>query len=256
MSEKNKVLVTDLDGTLVKDSKKVTEKDKEALKQLNETYILGIATGRSLKEILYIEEMLGFHVPLKIAFNGACVTYKDKIIYESPIDTKSLKEVLKFIEKNHIVFDALDGEDRIGTHKEANASRLWNMKLIEPDHLYDYINDRTIYKINIRPADDRSDELLNQLIDAFPQLSICKSGPTRIEVTAQNVSKGVAIARLREKIPFEVIAVGDSENDVSMFEEADVAISMSKAHDSVKEEADVIINDFYETARQLSDEIM
>lgn len=253
MSKKNKVLVTDLDGTLVKDSKVVTQKDKEALKQLNETYILGIATGRSLKEILYIEEMLGFHVPLKIAFNGACVTYKDNIIYESPIDPKTLKEVLAFIEKQKIVFDALDGEDRIGTHKEANSSKLWNMKLIEPNHLFDYINGRTIYKINIRPEDHRADELLEDLRATFPDLSICKSGPRRIEVTAQNVSKGFAIAMIRDKLPLEVIAVGDSENDISMFKEADVAISMSEADDSVKEEADVIINDFYEASRRLGD---
>lgn len=252
MANKNKVLVTDLDGTLVKDSQRVSVKDKEALKQLNKEYILGIATGRSLKEIHYIEEMLGFDVPLKIAFNGAFVSYNNHIIHENPIDPASLKKVLKFIESNDIIFDALDGEDRIGTHKEPNRSRLWNMTLIEPKHLYDYINERKIYKINIRPDDDQADDLLEQLKEAFPKLSICKSGPKRIEVTAPHVSKGFALAQLRKNGHFEVVAVGDSENDISMFEEADFAISMSRADDSVKKVSDSIIDNFYESITQLN----
>ncbi|MDN6641113.1 MAG: HAD hydrolase family protein, partial [Tetragenococcus sp.] len=62
----NKLLVTDLDGTFVKDSRQVASKDKELFVFLKDKLQLGIATGRSVKEIDFIEEQIGFKINNKI----------------------------------------------------------------------------------------------------------------------------------------------------------------------------------------------
>ncbi|WP_093673649.1 HAD hydrolase family protein [Sporolactobacillus nakayamae] len=78
----------------------------------------------------------------------------------------------------------------------------------------------------------------------FPDLSIFKSGGTRIEVTEQGVSKGNAVRYLKTLTPLEVIAVGDSGNDCSMFQASDFAFCMDHATTEVKRTADVIIKNF------------
>ena len=52
----NSIIITDLDGTFVKDSISVSPADILKMKKMQEEMLIGVATGRSLKEITYIEE--------------------------------------------------------------------------------------------------------------------------------------------------------------------------------------------------------
>ncbi|EUJ38056.1 HAD-IIB family hydrolase [Brochothrix campestris] len=250
---KTKVLMTDLDGTLVKDSKTVTQTDKAVLITLSKEYEIGIATGRSIKEIGYVEAITGVFAVYKIGFNGAIIAVNNTIVYEKPIAQAELNQVLDFIKKQKLLFDALDGEVRIGTYSEADQTRLWNMELITTKDPYADIATRKIFKLNIRPQAAKADEVLNALQVAFPSLAICKSGPRRIEVTAADVTKGNAIAYLRQHYPASYIAVGDSENDVSMFVEADTAYAISDTTTvtEVTTAADYIISNFHRLGNYL-----
>lgn len=51
--DNRKIILTDLDGTFVMDSHSVTKSDLKAFNELSRNYIMGIATGRSIKEINY-----------------------------------------------------------------------------------------------------------------------------------------------------------------------------------------------------------
>ena len=246
--EKNTIFVTDLDGTFVKDSRKVTPQDRKSLLKLKAEMPIAIATGRSVKEIRFIENQIQLACDIRIGFNGGIIEVKGERIFEQPIDNQTLRAVLEWIQQHQIVFDALDGEQRIGTHKSDDAAKLWNMELVEPPHLFDLLTEKKIFKINIRPDSGQADELLTELQGRFPQLAICKSGEKRIEITPLNITKGHALELLKKKYDLEFISAGDSENDVSMFKESSQSFCMAHAAQPVKEEATTIIENFYEVA--------
>ncbi|GEQ38678.1 sugar phosphate phosphatase [Tetragenococcus halophilus] len=247
----NKLLVTDLDGTFVKDSKQVAPKDKKLFISLKGKLHLGIATGRSVKEIDFIEEQIGFKINNKIGFNGGLIVMEGQKIFEKFIETPILRELLYYIQENQLVYDALDGKNRIGTYQSGNQGRIWNVPLVKPEDMIAEIAPLRIYKINVRPEAGRCTSTLLDLQNKFPQLSICKSGPERIEITPADITKGQAIERIKQIQPLEVITVGDSENDISMFELADTSFCLRHAASEVRNTADHVIDDFYEIAQYL-----
>lgn len=92
----NSIIITDLDGTFVKDSISVSPADILKMKKMQEEMLIGVATGRSLKEITYIEEQTGIKFDIKIGFNGAIVESFGKKIVDTALDetlkkTKSLR---------------------------------------------------------------------------------------------------------------------------------------------------------------------
>ncbi|MCO8299114.1 HAD-IIB family hydrolase [Tetragenococcus halophilus] len=251
MIMENKLLVTDLDGTFVKDSRQVASKDKKLFISLKGKLHLGIATGRSVKEIDFIEEQIGFKINNKIGFNGGLIVMEGQKIFEKFIETPILRELLYYIQENQLVYDALDGKNRIGTYQSGNQGRIWNVPLVKPEDMIAEIAPLRIYKINVRPEAGRCTSTLLDLQNKFPQLSICKSGPERIEITPADITKGQAIERIKQIQPLEVITVGDSENDISMFELADTSFCLRHAASEVRNTADHVIDDFYEIAQYL-----
>ncbi|MDN6728540.1 MAG: HAD-IIB family hydrolase, partial [Tetragenococcus halophilus] len=193
----------------------------------------------------------GFKINNKIGFNGGLIVMEGQKIFEKFIETPILRELLYYIQENQLVYDALDGKNRIGTYQSGNQGRIWNVPLVKPEDMIAEIAPLRIYKINVRPEAGRCTSTLLDLQNKFPQLSICKSGPERIEITPADITKGQAIERIKQIQPLEVITVGDSENDISMFELADTSFCLRHAASEVRNTADHVIDDFYEIAQYL-----
>lgn len=238
----DKLIITDLDGTLLLNSVKIDEKDLEKFRKFQEKYLIGVATGRSIKEIEYIEKENNLKFSYKIGFNGAQIQKGNKLIFEKHIDDEILKRLYKFIQNNNLIFDALDGKMRIGNFNHEKPETLWNMELICVDNPYEKLKNKVIYKINIRPSEKECDLILEKLKKEFPDLAIFKTAKKRIEVCAKDLSKGEAIDKIKEIETLYVVALGDSGNDVSMFKSADYSICMAHAPENVKSKADRIVN--------------
>ncbi len=80
-------------------------------------------------------------------------------------------------------------------------------------------------------------------------LTIVNSSETLLDITAAGVSKGTALHRLFTQYRPEmtagryIVAVGDQENDLTMFALADLAFAMGQAERPVKEAADFVLPD-------------
>ena len=69
------------------------------------------------------------------------------------------------------------------------------------------------------------------------------SKPFFLEVINSNTSKGIALEALAKNIGIsshEVIAIGDSYNDISMIEYAGLGVAVDNAYDEIKSRADYI----------------
>ena len=188
--KENRLLVTDLDGTFVFNSTAVTKEDLAAFNFLSQNIYTAVATGRSIKEIDYIEMENNIKLDYRIGFNGALVMNREgDVLHDQPIPKEKLKKLFTFIKSKELVFDALDGKERIGNFEHENPSSLWNMNLICVENPYALLEGKKIYKINLRPDKKDAVQLYKKLKEAFPNLSIYQTGKSRIEVTDAGVSR-------------------------------------------------------------------
>ena len=86
------------------------------------------------------------------------------------------------------------------------------------------------------------DEVVN-ILSRYPQLNAVSGGMRNIEVTKKGISKASGLLWLGEFLgipPQEMIAFGDSGNDLEMIKAAGVGVAMGNAEEEVKEAADFV----------------
>lgn len=74
-------------------------------------------------------------------------------------------------------------------------------------------------------------------------VTVTESAPVNIEIVPQNVSKGTVFDRLESIYNLKKtlrIAIGDSLNDLSMFESANISFAMGNSHQEIMKKADYI----------------
>ena len=101
-----KLIASDMDGTLLNDEGKISERNAAAIrKAVDAGVIFTIATGRMYCSIEPYAEKLGLDVPL-IAYNGAYVkgSLSKEVLYDSPLDYETSLAVLDYCrQKNYYV---------------------------------------------------------------------------------------------------------------------------------------------------------
>lgn len=249
---KKKMLVMDLDGTLLTSEKKILESTKNKIFETIENgNIVVLASGRPGAGIEFIAENLKLHQNggYVISYNGAkvknCLT--GDIIFQNSLDNKYLPYLLEFANKNDLGLSTYHGKNVFAGTKHNEymeyESRICNMPIID---VKDFVNEINfpIYKciITAKPevAKEKVIELNNILGD---KLSIYRSDPFFIEIMSQNVSKSIAIDVLAKKLQIEnnnIICCGDGFNDLPMIKYAGIGIAMKNAQEEVKKYADYI----------------
>ena len=242
--------VTDLDGTFVKDSVDVRSEDLQAYQRLMQYSDFAIATGRSVKEINYLVQRNHLQLKYAIGFNGAMIVEQGNLLFSQPLEQENVIDLLAYIQQEKLIFDALDGEERIGNFDHEDKRRLWNMPILCLDDPYDLVCERQIYKFNIRPEVSKTASYVQTLKEQFSHLEVYQSGGTRIEVTAKNVSKGSSLQSLKTHDQL-VVTFGDSGNDISMFEKSDLSYCMAHAPKAVQEAVTYVVDHFADAVKHL-----
>ena len=254
-----KLVCIDVDGTLLNTKHKITKRTKEILLEAHKLGIhIVISTGRMYTDAEYYSNLIGVKSPV-IASNGAFIKEKDndKVIFKDVLGENLSLELLEIFRKHQIkpyfctphkfyygtiMFKLFYLATKIvGTRSNkldieyVFSWNQWQQVLHkEKDNI---VKSEIIYRDPALIYELRSE--LNQLT----QLEIVDSSKYNIEITRKGVSKGKAVERLASLYGLkreEVIAIGDSENDISMLEYAGLGIAMGNASDRVKEKADYI----------------
>ncbi|TCO79450.1 Cof-type HAD-IIB family hydrolase [Marinisporobacter balticus] len=252
-----KLVVSDMDGTLLNSENTVSQNNKEAFKELVDKNIhVAIATGRIYTSARVYAKYLDIITPI-IACNGAIVRNleDDKIIYESHIDKEDCLKVLDVARKHKLYFHYYSA-DTFYTEKLAHSSikySEWNKTLKEEDkidiqviedaHKHIENSDENIYKIQMISEDQNLLAKARKELEGIGSLEICKSWHNNIEIMNKGVSKANAIDHLAKSLGVkakEVVCFGDNENDISMLNYAGLGVAMGNAETFVKESADYI----------------
>lgn len=251
-----KLIAIDMDGTLLNTQDKISERNKKALlKAMNNGIHVVIATGRIYKSALYYYKDLGLNSPI-IACNGAVISSSNgEIIFEKLIDSSSLKELIQLAEENDMYYHFYD-KDKFyyKTTKEefSNYYRYYEENYIKQDielvsfkSPWDIVDPNSSKYYKAVFIDDDIDRLLDfrSKLKDIKGISVSKSWHNNIEVMNKEVSKGNAVKFLMDALNIDssqVIAIGDNENDVSMFKVAGLSIAMANGDEIAKKQAHVI----------------
>lgn len=253
---KYKLIVSDMDGTLLGSNHEISQGNKIAIKKAIDKGIKVIpASGRIYDAARKHFNFLDKNIPL-IACNGAIIkeTKTDKVIYKNSIEYEACLKVIDIFEKHDIYYqlyseDTLFCKNSSLRDKERTKKRLKNfftenIKLCFEDNLKDHIAGNDILKIIAIEAEDREKiKKVKEEVSKINGIEVTSSWKNNIEVMNKGVSKGEALKNLLEYLDMDrehVIAFGDNYNDLPMIEYAEIGIAMENADDEIKKKADYI----------------
>ncbi|WP_189655122.1 HAD family hydrolase [Bacillus sp. HNG] len=254
-----KLIVSDLDGTLLQENNTVKSEDAEALKQaLQEGLQISIATGRMDTEIKEVLTSIGqnFH---RISQNGAFAsTIDEKSIFSRTFTTETAESIYKRVLDPKFV-TIVCSYDTNYTHEnneyvEGVQKRMFHPIIIDPE-IGSKFNEVKPSKITLIGFENDIIEIHKRLSNEFKdEVDIFISETHVLDIMPKQISKGNAIKKLLEDLslkPEEMACIGDSFNDIPMFRLTPYSFVMSTAHDDVKKEAKFVVETVAEAVEMI-----
>lgn len=261
LGKKIKVIICDLDQTLLNSQKKISRNNLKAIQAAqNKGIFVTISSGRIFTMLRTYEKQLGIIGPL-ITTNGAVIfdSRDDRVVWSRHIDRQISLEILNFSKEQGYDYCALTGKDcyfspnstRIQRFHQYNdlavAQNLPVMSLV-------YLNgdnqviEGDVYKILIDENQPGQIQQAFQYLKNFDSIDVTSSEKGLLDVLPAGVNKGVGVRQLRQILGVqkeEICVFGDYLNDLSMFDEAGLPIAMDNAHQKLKDNA-LVITDHYD----------
>lgn len=231
-----KLIVTDLDGTLLNDFSDISSYNKKILRKLMDNGIeVVFATGRQFNSIYQYRKYID-NKNDSIVFNGAVVADNEgHFIYNEPLDYNDSYEIFNICSKYNVSIHIYRGDESFVLNHNFNKKLSKTRAELENDNLHFtkilIIGDRNI--LEKLQVDIRNNLNVHTSFSHINFLEILKHG----------VHKGSALNWLikRKGIKKEnVIAFGDNYNDIEMLKIAGIGVAMGNAEDAVKNIADEI----------------
>ncbi len=246
-----KIVVLDIDGTLVNSDRVVTEKTKEYIKKATEKGVkFCLASGRPPSGILPVAKEIGLDKMggYMLGYNGgACVNCETmEVLYETFIKSDEMSKIHAYGNEHNIPMMTYDGNTLLISTEETEYIKeeagINGFVIKKAD---DFLKEVTFDFPKVLFTDhseelDKHEEAIKTLL---PQFEVFRSMPYFLEVCPKNIHKATGIQRVIEILGIkqeEVIAVGDGFNDYTMIEYAGLGVAMGNAHDGVKAIANYI----------------
>jgi Cof subfamily protein (haloacid dehalogenase superfamily) len=245
-SVKYKLLVVDIDGTLLGGEGIISAEDGEALAEARRSGILiSLSTGRAAQACLPIIDQLsldGYH----IFFDGALVSNLGDEVYAEPLDRGVVREAVEFAHLCNIDLELYSMTHYFVERETWSTDAHRQYFKLEPTvvDFADLWNQERIIKgglITSSPEEIAKAGSFRLQFDRRLHFSIARSpafpGVEFTNILAPEVSKGKALEALASHLGVslsEVMAVGDGANDIPLLSLAGLAVAMDNAPDEVK----------------------
>jgi Cof subfamily protein (haloacid dehalogenase superfamily) len=251
-----RMICTDLDGTLLRSDKTVSDYSLNVLKRASEKGIIVVpVTGRHLKGIP--QSILDQGVRYAICSNGAGLydAVSGTMLKEECIPDSIMNELVDVFPELDVMSDlftcenAYTDERSLDVLKDVDASDAVKAYIrssrVTTGGIKEFYRESSpkVEKItvNFRKINGvfkNRDTLLSILAKYDEELVYVTGGANNIEITSKKATKGKCITALSEitGIPLsEIAALGDTENDLSILETVGISIAMLNADNNVKE---------------------
>ncbi len=244
-----RMIVLDLDGTLLTSKNALSDRTVRAVTAcLKGGITVTVATGRVFQSVLPFAKELGLTDPL-ITANGAEIRSPSEAdaLYYRPIERDLAREVLAFFRDKGWYIQAYHDGRLFVEKADERAKAYGRLTFLEPEPVGD-----TLYSMDVEPVKLLSiasspeeavsvrEAVQNRFGDA---LYAAVSNRLFVDMAHPEVSKARGLEILMEKqgvTPLQTMVVGDSENDLPLFEEAGFSVAMGNARGDIREKADAV----------------
>lgn len=266
-TEKIKVVISDLDGTLLNSDHKISQYTKTVFQELhNQDYLIIVATGRHHLDALDIVADLGCPVYL-VTSNGARIHSPQKeLLFSFDIQSDAVKSVFD-LEIDPEITTILFRENLWQTNKNNEKLNSYQKKSKYLPEIVDFKTLEDFESIKFYFTHDNHQKLVDlrdQILEKHPDdFSHAFSLPFCLEFMDKSVDKSVAIAKILEKENFvfeQTISFGDGFNDENMLKSSGKGLIMGNAPESLKDRLShlevILTNDNEGVAKYISQQLL
>ncbi len=244
-----KMLVLDMDDTLLTDDHTISEENKVMLAKAKDlgVYVV-LASGRPTPAMTAYAKELGLDYSYMISYNGAVITdlSNDEIIFEQTLTQEQIHALYDYSleHKTHIITyvnnQIVSETDSQYIDIEKNITGLAHNKVAD---FKAEVQSSAIKCILLEDPEYLKNVEIH-LKEAMPHLSVCMSKPFFLEVAQNGIDKAASIRFLANKLNIhqqEIIAVGNGGNDLTMVEYAGLGVWVDNVTPELRDRADVIV---------------
>ncbi|WFQ92310.1 HAD family hydrolase [Mycoplasma feriruminatoris] len=255
-----KLIVTDLDGTVLHHGKLANDIDKPILqKAIDKNIHVTIATGQPYKSAKPRADLfdIGKHVDLAVLANGALISKISNFepVYVNKIDNAIVNKMVKKLTELNVctvVFTATPADiywNNIPFEVESMIKRNWferfnkticsvdgNFNFIDPVQIMIFVPQEKNKIFEDWFKAEKLDNYLTSMRNHIETIPI-------YEFTNITATKGTAIKKMAEILNVDindVVVFGDNMNDITMFEEIPNSVAVGNAVDEIKQKAKYI----------------
>ena len=256
-----KLIAFDLDGTLLRNDKSMTDRSLRALYAAHERGALIVpATGRIYKGVPAALRLQPFSRYF-ITINGALVydAEKDEALCRAEIPNDLALRICGHMDTLDVIYDCYkDGwgfvsrsmYERAGEYiADQGILELFYRSRTPVVDLKAYLraDGGSVQKLQMHFRDMRAKKKeLESLPALFPETAVSSSVTSNIEINIREANKGDALLALCARLgidPADTLAFGDGTNDLSLIRAAGLGVAMGNADFAVKAAADALCDD-------------
>jgi hypothetical protein len=240
-----RLLLADVDGTLVTQDKLLTDRAIEAVRHLHDAGVrFAITSGRPPRGMAMLVKPLALQTPIA-AFNGGLIVGPDMTVIEQRVIAKELVvPIAKLMGSYGLVVWVYRGADWYVPDPEGPhvAREAWTVKF-QPKVMtgIDDVTDNVAKLVGVSDDHDAVARASSAARDRFgDHVTAAASQPYYLDVTHPEANKGSVagyLARRYRLSAAEIATIGDQPNDVLMFAHSGLSIAMGNADPQVKRAA-------------------
>ena len=245
-----RVIATDMDGTLLDPKGQLDlprlEKILDKLDQCDIRFV--IATGNEVHRMRQLLGHLAERVVLVVA-NGARIFENDELLQAQTWDDAMVDKALGHFKgrecQDQFVVTGMNGgfvkEGTVFTELDKFMTPEMIEKLYQRMNFVDEFDSNLfggVLKMSMVVGEERSESVLQEINDLFDgHVRAVSSGYGCIDILQDGIHKAWGLVELLKRWnlkPEQIMAFGDSENDIEMLELAGISYAMENAEEAVK----------------------
>ena len=261
-NQENKLLVCDLDGTLLDAQGKIDQESLESIKSFcKDGGHFVICTGRMDADILYVEEKLGFKSDFRISQNGTVIKNgQNEIISLHSIDKAYIATLNRIIFSKGLRTEVSNPTNRLfpsPRNPEDVAEFVDTSRVVSNLEQVVLEEKEPILYLTFGKSED-FEEIRQEIEAALGKgtVNIVMTSPSSLEVFSNEASKGIALKYIQKLLAIDAndtFVAGDAQSDVSMFAYTKHAFAVQEADSATRQQADKyvktvgdVVNSIYE----------
>jgi len=235
-----KLLLLDIDGTLLNSKKELPASAKEALFEARANgHELAIATGRG--PFMAKKVLNELKINTYITFNGQYIVHQGELVHKEALNPETLSNIVEFAEKRDHPLVFLTHEKMVSSidyHPDIDES-IKTLKFSHPAMIEDFHLENEIYQALLFCEKEEEP----QYQETFADMDFIRWHRVSCDIVPKGGTKARGIGRLIKKTGHSIedtIAFGDGLNDLQMMATAGFSVAMANGIEETKKQASYV----------------